>query len=128
MRGCIVKRGPNSWAIVVYLGRDPVTGKERRKWYSHPTRREAEAHLSMLLSQLHGGGTLPSTKLRVSEYLDQWLRDYATGSVGPVTFANYREIIRLHLAPTLGHIPLTRLSSQAIQGYFSQKLEAGLSP
>jgi hypothetical protein len=64
MRGCIVKRGAKSWAVVVYLGRDPQTGKERRKWYSHPTRREAERTLHRLVNHLNDGGALPpSTKL-----------------------------------------------------------------
>jgi integrase len=34
----------------------------------------------------------------------------------------------VHLAPVLGHVPLARLSPQAIQGYYSAKLAAGLSP
>jgi hypothetical protein len=38
MRGSIVKRGTKSFAVVVYLGRDPQTGKEKRKWYSHKRR------------------------------------------------------------------------------------------
>ncbi len=127
MRGCIIRRGSKSWAVVIYLGRDPQTGKERRKWYSHPTRREAEAHLAQLITQVQAGGTMPSTKLRVGEYLEQWLRDYAAGAVGLVTLATYRDLIRLHITPALGHVPLARLSPQAIQGYLSGKLRAGLS-
>ena len=38
-------------------------------------------------------------------------------------------MVRKHLAPDLGHIPLARLSAQAIQGYLSAKLRAKpLSP
>lgn len=128
MRGCIVKRGPKSWAIVVYLGRDQTTGKERRKWYSHPTRREAEAHLSALLSQLHAGATLPSTKQRVGEYLEQWLRDYGEiKNLSPTTRRNYGDILRVHLSPALGHLPLQRLSAQAIESYLAEKHRRGLS-
>ncbi len=128
MRGHISKRYKNSWVMVVYLGRDPATGKERRKWFTHRTKQEAEAHLAQLLSQLHGGGILPSTKLSVREFLDQWLRDYATGAVGPVTLKTYRDIIRVHLVPAFGDSPLQRLSAQTIQGYLSRKLQTGLSP
>jgi integrase len=127
MRGHIRRRG-KSWALVVYLGRDPVTGKHRRKWSTFRTRREAEAQLAQILSQIHGGGTLPSTKLRVGEFLEQWLQDYALGAVAPTTLARYREIISRHLVPSLGFIPLQRLSPQTIQGYFSEKLATGLSP
>ncbi len=126
MRGHIRRRG-RSWAVVVYLGRDPQTGKHRRKWSTFRTRREAEAHLAAYLTQLHDGLTLPTTKLRLGEFLEQWLRNYAAGAVAPTTLARYREIVRLHLTPSMGHVPLRRLAPQAIQGYFSQKLATGLS-
>jgi integrase len=127
MRGHICKRSKNSWAVIVYLGRDTATGKERHKWFTHRTKQDAEAHLAQLLTQLHGGGTLPHTKATVAEFLQQWLRDYAAGAVGPVTLATYRDMIRVHIVPALGTIPLAKLSSQTVQGYLSRKLE-GLSP
>jgi integrase len=127
MRGHICRRSKNSWAVIVYLGRDAATGKERHKWFTHPTKQEAEAHLAQLLTQLHGGGTLPHTKATVAEFLQQWLQDYATGAVGPVTLATYRDMIRVHISPALGGIPLAKLSPQAVQGYLSRELE-GLSP
>jgi hypothetical protein len=44
----IYKRGKN-WRVIVYVGRDPMTGKQLRKSGSAPTRAEAkllEARLS----------------------------------------------------------------------------------
>ncbi len=127
MRGSIVKRGPHSFACVVYLGRDPATGKERQKWVSFRTRREAEAHLTHLVGQVISGAVLPSTRLRCGEYLERWLRDYAEGWLAPTTLESYRATIRVHLTPDLGHIPLSRLSPQAIQVYLTRKLQSGLS-
>lgn len=126
MRGCIVKRGPKSWAVVLYLGRRD--GKEVRKWYSHRTRREAQAHLAQILAAMQGGGWTPPTKMLTGDYLERWLQDYAVGAVGPVTLRNYQDIIRVHLTPALGHVPLAALSAQAIQGYMSRKLADGLAP
>jgi integrase len=126
VRGSIIKRGPRSWAVVVYLGRQH--GKEVRKWYSHRTRREAEAHLAQILAAMQGGGSTPPTKMLTGDFLEQWLRDYATGAVGPVSLENYRGVIRVHLGPALGHVPLSALSAQAIQGYMSRKLQDGLAP
>jgi integrase len=124
MRGSIVKRGKNSWALVVYLGRDPQSGKQKHKWYSHRTRREAEAHLNQILSAIQGGNwTPPNTKLRFADYLERWLTDYAVGAVRSTTLESYRMIVRKHFLPTLGHVPLTALSPQAIQAYFSSRLQ-----
>ena len=128
MRGYTVKRGPRSFAAVVYLGRDPETGKERRKWYSFKTRREAEAALAQLVGRVISGETIPSTKIRLAEFLEVWLRDYVEAGVAPTTRASYRDTIRVHLAPALGHVPLVRLTPQAIQGYISDKSRQGLSP
>src|SRR3990172_6202846 len=46
-------------------------------------------------------------------------------NVGRVTLRNYRTIIRTHLVPKLGHVPLDRLSAQAIQGYLCEMLRNG---
>ncbi len=127
MRGHIRKRG-NTWVLVVYTGRDLQTGKRQYKWFSHRTRHEAEVHQSQLLSQLHGGGVLPTTKLRVGEYLQQWLEDYAEiRNLAATTRRNYGDTMRAHLIPALGHIPLMRLSAQAIDRYLADRLRQGLS-
>ena len=128
MRGHIRKRGKNSWAVVVDLGRDPATGRRRQKWFAHKTRREAEAHLAQIVAAMQGGGWTPPAKMLLRDFFDQWLRDYAAGAVGPVTLRNYADTIRVHLKPGLGHVPLSMLSPQAIQGYLSRKLQNGLSP
>ncbi len=126
MRGQIRKRG-NSWSVVVYLGREQHTGRKIRKWYTHATRREAEAHLIQLLAQLQAGGGVPPSRLRTSDYLEQWLRDYAESALAPSTFVSYQRIVRRHLAPCLGHVPLSRLTAQAVQGYLSHTPARGLS-
>ncbi len=122
MRGHIRKRGKR-WALVIPLGRDPATGKARQKWYSHKTRGAAEAHLTQIRAAMQGGGWTPPTKMLLGDFLEQWLRDYATGAVGPVTMRNYADIVRVHLKPGLGPAPLSTLSAQAIQGYMSRKLQ-----
>ena len=46
MKGHIRKRaGPQgvTWTVVVYLGKDPATGRDRYKWHGgHRTKRAAE--------------------------------------------------------------------------------------
>jgi len=127
MRGQIRKRGKNSWAVIVYLGRDPETGKDRRKWFSHRTRIEAERHLAQLVSYIHGGGALPSTRLSLGDYLRQWLDAKASAGLAPTTMRSYQETVRVHLAPELGSIPLQRLSPESIDAYCKKKLQTGLS-
>ena len=126
MRGHIRKRG-NRWAAVIYAGRNSQTGSHKYRWFTHATKRDAEAHLVQLQAQMHAGGALPPARLRVGDYLEQWLRDYAAGQVAATTRRSYQDTVRLHLAPALGHLPLLRLSAPAVQGYLTQKLQEGLS-
>ncbi len=126
MRGCVKKRGKR-WCVIVYLGRDSNRGK-RYKWYTHPTKREAESHLSHLLTQLQGGGGIPPSRLTLGDYLRQWIRDYATGAVAPTTLDRYKSLSRIHIEPGLGAIPVGKLTPQAIQAYLSHKLSEKLSP
>jgi integrase len=127
MQGQIRKRG-KSWSVVIYLGPDPKTGKKRYKWFTHGTRREAQAHLVQLLNQVQAGGGIPPTRLLLKDYLEQWLRDYAAGAVTQTTLESYIMIARKHVIPAIGHVPLGRITSQALQGYLSDKLRTGLSP
>src|SRR5438105_4467548 len=124
MRGQIRKRG-SSWCVVLYLGRQPQNGRKVYKWVTYASCREAEAALPRLLAQIGVGATLPSPRLTVGMFLDQWLRDFVEGLPSPVTRRNYRDIVRAHLQPALGQVPLARLSPQTIQMYVSQKLGQG---
>lgn len=126
MRGQIRKRG-SSWCVVLYLGRRPQTGKKAYKWVTYPNRREAEAALPKLLAQLGAGSTLPSPRLTVGSFLDEWSRTYVEGLPSPVTRRNYRDIVRVHLLPALGKVPLARLNAQIVQMYVSQELGQGQS-
>jgi integrase len=126
MQGHIRKRGKNSWAVVVELGRDPTTGKRRQTWRSvKGSKREAEALLVQLLHQRDTGIDEPPGKISAGEYLQKWLRDYARANTAPKTYRCYEDVVRRHLIPGLGSIPLTKLRPQHIQAYYSQALQGG---
>ena len=70
-----------------------------------------------MLAQAQAGGGIPPAKLLLRDYLDQWLRDYATGACAPSTLRGYQFIVRRHVIPALGTTPISRLTAQAILGY-----------
>ena len=76
MRGHIVKRGKDSYSIVLNLGQDPVTGKRKQQWISvKGTKKEAEKRRTELLHQLDTGTFVKPGKVTIAEYLQQWLTD-----------------------------------------------------
>jgi hypothetical protein len=50
----IYKRG-KSWRVIVYIGRDPMTGKQLRKSGSAPTRSEAKLLEARLVTEAAAG-------------------------------------------------------------------------
>src|SRR3990170_4586374 len=104
MRGTIVNRG-TSWGLKVYVS-DPQTGARKQKWFGgFRTRKEAEVQLADMLAKIHGGSMVPTTKLTVAEFLEDWLAKYAAGNVRETSLRSYRDIVRQHLIPALGCIP-----------------------
>ena len=77
MRGHIKQRAKGSWSIVIDLGRDAL-GKRKQKWSTvRGTKKEAQAELTRLLNELNTGEYVEPSRMLVSEYLKQWLKDYA---------------------------------------------------
>ena len=62
MRGCVMKRG-KTYTVIVYLGRDPETGKKRRKWHGgYRTKKEAERACAELVRDLGRGSSSSRTR------------------------------------------------------------------
>ena len=126
MRGHITKRGKNSYSIAISLGKDPTTGKYKQQWVSvRGTKKDAEKRLNEILNQLDNGTFMRPSKTTLGEYLEKWLSDYVCSNLGPRTAEGYESIVRCHLIPTLGNIPLTRLKPEHLQRYYSEKLSDG---
>jgi integrase len=68
------------------------------------------------------------TPLTLAAFLEGWLADVVRLSVRPKTSVSYRSIVRLHLAPGLGEIPLTELRPGEVQAYLNAKAASGLAP
>jgi len=126
MRGHITKRGKNSWSIVLNTGKDPLTGRYKQQWISvKGTKKEAERALAEALHQIDTGVFIKPGRLTLADFLQRWLKDYARPNLAPRTTEGYETIIRCHLVPAIGAIPLTQLKPQHIQGYYSDMLSSG---
>ena len=92
------------------MGTDPITGKRKQQRVSvKGTKKNAEKRLSELLHQLDDGIFIKPGKSTLSEFLERWLKEYAWTNLSPRTAEGYEYIIRRHLIPALGNIPLTQI-------------------
>ena len=112
MRGHIRQPSKGSWEITIDIGADPSTGSRQRHFETvRGTKKDAQKRLAELLVSIEKGGYVRPRRLTVAEWLEQWLASYVT-SLSPQAVESYQMIIRHHLIPALGAIPLNRLQPQ----------------
>jgi integrase len=129
MKGHIQKRkGARgvSYRVFVELPRDE-DGRRRQFSCTCATRKEAERELARLLRELDTGQWADPATLTFGEYLQRWLVDAARQKVGARTYERYEAIMRLHVAPVLGTLPLAKLRPLHLQRLYSQLQEGGMS-
>jgi integrase len=120
MKGHIRQRSKGSWTIVIDVGRDPATGKRRQHWHAvRGTKRDAERLLRDMLRNLEGGAYVKPTHLTLGEWLMQWFESYVKIHTTPITQESYISIIRRHIVPSLGAVPLTQLQPNHLQNYYA---------
>jgi len=125
--GSITKRKDGRWQGAVTVGRDPDTGKPVRKFVYGRTRQEVAEKVNKLLAETQAGLVLPKGKTTFGEWLDTWLNAYKKPDVRQTTWENYEMIIRRHLKPALGKVPLEKLRPEQFQKLYLKKQEEGLS-
>lgn len=125
-RGQVTERGPNTFLVRVPLHRDPVTG--RRVYHNetfHGSRANAEKRCTQLLAQVDDGSYFRPSEMSVGELLDRWL---SHRDVRPVTHALYEKLARSYVKPSIGALPLARISPLVLQDVFDSLKTKGLAP
>ena len=123
MRGFIRRRGP-SWELRVYLGAHPVTGRKQYLTRSvRGPRDQAERVLRAMVAAAELG-TARYADNTFAELCDAWL-DAVGSRLAPNTVAETRRILRRHLLPALGDIPLRKLRSEHFDHLYARLLEHG---
>lgn len=126
--GTIRKRADGRWEGKYTLGYAPKTGKLIRKSVYGKTQKEVRLALSKIVSEMDSGTYAEPSKMKISQWLDEWLASY-TMNIKPATRSAYEEHIRVHIKPGLGDIPLKQLSTRDIQQLYTNLLkERELSP
>ncbi len=117
--GTIRKRPDGRWEARV-LVTEPDGQRVRRSLLGRSRAAVAERMREALRAE-SSGIPLPTERLTVGAYLDQWLTDAVRPRVRPRTFQSYAGIVRVHLAPGLGQVLLVRLSPQQAQAFLNAK-------
>ncbi len=128
-RGSIRKHARDTgvrYEVVVDLGIDPISGKRRQRSKTFPTKKEATAALTAWLAEIDGGVAVDRSRQTVAEMLTYWLDTYARPNVRPGTFEMYQYTATHYIIPTLGAVPVQKLTPDRVQAFYSQLLKDGV--
>lgn len=115
MRGYLRQRAPGTWSFTVPAGYDPVTGKARQRYKTfRGSKREAEREMARFVSEVDTGQAVDAGRIRSAAYLETWTAHVRT-RVRPRTTERYVQILRLHVTPVIGFVPLAKLRPAHVQ-------------
>jgi integrase len=83
--------------------------------------------LAKALRDRHQGTFVAPHRLTLDEWLDTWLWEYKRPKLRGVTLDSYEMLMRCHLKPSLGHLPLRDLRPEHVQHLYNEKRQQGLS-
>ena len=109
-----------------YSTTDPETGLAKQRSLYGRTEQEARAKLITALAA-EADGKLPFRRGRtptLRQHAERWLK---ACDVRPKTLVRYRELLELHVLPTLGRFQVDRLEPQHVEALLRTKRAAGLS-
>lgn len=131
MKGHVKKRGDRYYAVI-YEGRDPVTGKERRSWHPAGTDRAEAERLAAKLAATETNRVDAVRSLTFGAYLtSQWL-PAKKPHLATSTYRGYERNVARHVLPALGRVGIRRLRYQQIEALYDRLLDPtegkGLAP
>jgi len=124
--GSIYQDKDGRWRAAVDYGYQ--NGKRVRKVLSGETRSEVASKLTTALRDRQLNMPLTQERYTIGQHLEHWLTDVAEPSVRPKTYRTYSDITHQHLIPSLGKVPLVKLTPNQIRSFMKAKSDEGLSP
>lgn len=121
----IEERRPGVWRIRVSAGFDKVTGKRRViNRTIHGDKKDAERVERRLLIEV-GSGAVLGTNATVADLIDAWL---PAKKLAPSTRDDWERVVRLHIVPLLGDVPLSKLDVFAVDQFYADLERRQVSP
>jgi integrase len=123
--GSVYRTSDGRWRGAIDLGWQ--NGRRERKVVSARTRQEVATKLRQIQG-LADQGIVTDSRLTVESWLNRWLDTVIAGRVEAARTGDlYRMIVRRHLVPGLGRIPLDRLSAEDVDRFPAMKAQEGFS-
>ena len=113
------------WCASVELPSPP--GQRRRKVITAKTEAAVKAKLTTTRRELLKHGDLNTTSTTLASWLDVWFQNIASKKNRPKTLAYYRTMIEQYIKPSIGRIPLAKLTPEHVRQVAAYIADKGLS-
>src|SRR6516225_6055728 len=121
MKGNLTRRGRNSWRLKFEAGADPASGARVTKYHTlRGTRREAQEQAAKIIAEHAGGLYVDPSKQTFADFAAHWEANWAAKNVSAKTLERYSELIRIHIIPSIGSIPIQRLHATNLQTLYAK--------
>lgn len=113
----------DGWIAEISLG----PGAGRQTFYAK-TRGEARDWLTAKLREQQLGLARKGKRITTGQALTQWLEQVAKPRVRPATYTRYSGLVKQYLIPSIGAVPLERLTPRHVQTMLNAKAADGMAP
>src|SRR2546423_10176654 len=100
--GSVYQRKDGRWVAEMTL----EDGK--RKPFYGKSKKEVQEKLRVAINEQRQGTLATGPHQKLKDYLEQWLEDVQRPTVRETSYMKYRNILRDHILPVLGHIQLQK--------------------
>lgn len=127
MPGHMQQRGPSSWRLHAFVGKDSNGRKRYTSKTFHGTKKEAGIALAAFVTEVAKDKSTSSAAepITVSQTLDKWLNS-RRAQLSPATTDRYRVAIK-HVEPVLGSMKVARLRPHHVEDLYSALVAEGQS-
>jgi integrase len=125
MRGSITRRGKRSWRLKYDV---QTAGPRQTKYVTlRGTRAQAHVEAAKILAALAAGMHVDPSTETVAQFVERWLRDWASANVSNQTWAGYSQMLRKHLCARVGAVPIQKLRASDLQAIYAAMAQDGLA-
>lgn len=120
MKGHLRQRGKSGIWYAVF----PVNGKQKWHRLKATGKREAEKEMTRLLASVDGGSYVETSRMTVEQYLtEKWVPLVVEKEAAPSTLAIFQGRLVKYVIPTIGNVPLQKLTGLHLQEMFAAMME-----
>ncbi|MFJ7369375.1 tyrosine-type recombinase/integrase [Lysinibacillus sp. NPDC098008] len=118
-----LKSGTKRYRFQIYIGKDPLTGKEMRTTRSNfKTKKEAELALARLKLEIANGQYKKIQAETYREVYDLWIKRYEK-TVEESTFVKTRNIFKNHILPAMADYKIDKINIDICQRHVDEWMD-----